>query len=162
MSERVKNLVPCFLIALAPRKPTVARNEASKNTEVGLDRRQHERLAQLGWTRYLGWPPMGKSRLTPRGTMEQLHRPVNSGCGRSRRSRKSAQMMIDVAVQRVDHRQALEIVADIELVGHAHAAMDLDRALADETARFADLRLRGGRGLGALRVARQLQRHHQG
>ena len=47
--------------------------------------------------------------------------------------------MIDVAVQRVDHRDALEVVAERQFVGHAHAAVDLHRVLADKTARFADL-----------------------
>src|SRR5580704_17399836 len=40
------------------------------------------------------------------------------------------EVMIDVAVQRVDHRDALEVVAERQFVGHAHAAVDLHRVLA--------------------------------
>lgn len=42
--------------------------------------------------------------------------------------------MVDIAELGVDHRQALEVVADIEFVGHAHAAMKLHGLLADEAA----------------------------
>jgi hypothetical protein len=35
----------------------------------------------------------------------------------------ACQVMIAVAEQRVEHRQALEIVANFKLVGHAHAAV---------------------------------------
>ena len=47
-------------------------------------------------------------------------------------------MMVGVAEQGVDQRQALEVVADIQLVGHADATMDLDLLLADEASCFAD------------------------
>src|SRR6187399_215856 len=45
---------------------------------------------------------------------------------------ESLQMMVDVAEHRVDHRQPLEVVADAEFFGHAHAAVQLNRLLADE------------------------------
>src|ERR1700734_1846381 len=48
------------------------------------------------------------------------------------------EMMIGVAELRVDDREAFEVVADHRLHGHADAAMDLDRLLADETARASD------------------------
>ena len=51
-------------------------------------------------------------------------------------------MMIGVAEHRVDHGDALEIVADLVLHGHADAAVELDRLLADEAAGAADLHLR--------------------
>ena len=41
------------------------------------------------------------------------------------------QMHVGVAEQHVDHRHALEVVADIVFHGHADAAVQLDRFLAD-------------------------------
>jgi len=40
-------------------------------------------------------------------------------------------MMVGVAEHRVDHGDALEVVADLVLHGHANATMELDRALAE-------------------------------
>jgi len=40
--------------------------------------------------------------------------------------------------------QPLKVVADIELVGHAHAAVDLYGLLADEASGLADGNLGGG------------------
>ena len=51
---------------------------------------------------------------------------------RCRKAGEAAAVVIGVAEQRVDHGQALEIMADGELVGHAHAAMQLHRRLADQ------------------------------
>ena len=56
----------------------------------------------------------------------------------------AAEVMHRIAEGHVDHGQALEIVADRELVGHAHAAMQLDRLLAHEARGPADVVL--GRG----------------
>ena len=55
-------------------------------------------------------------------------------------------MVLNIAVQHVQHGEALEVVADIQFIGHAHAAMDLHRLLADEAAGLADLHLGGGDG----------------
>ncbi len=41
-----------------------------------------------------------------------------------------------------NHRRALEVVADREFVGHAHAAVDLDGFLSAQRQPLADLRLR--------------------
>ena len=37
--------------------------------------------------------------------------------------------MIDIAELGIEDRQTLEIAADRQLIGHTHAAMDLDRFL---------------------------------
>src|SRR5579883_2429132 len=52
------------------------------------------------------------------------HEPAQAGEG--------GEMMVRVAEQRIDHGDALEIVADLRLHGHADAAVQLDRALADD------------------------------
>ena len=76
--------------------------------------------------------------------------------------RVALQVMVDIAVERIEHGQPLEVMADIEFVGHAHAAMKLHRLLADEAAGLADLHL-GRRGrLLALDIALvELERDHQ-
>lgn len=51
------------------------------------------------------------------------------------------QVEVDVAELLADHGEAFEVVADVEFVGHAHAAVDLDGVLADELAGLADLDL---------------------
>lgn len=51
--------------------------------------------------------------------------------------------MIGAAQLPLDHRQALEAAADRQLFRHAHAAMQLDRVLADEAAGAADRDLGG-------------------
>ena len=42
-----------------------------------------------------------------------------------------------------DHRQPLEVVTDAQLVGHPHAAVQLDRVLTHEASRLAHLHLEG-------------------
>src|SRR5437879_6488540 len=54
----------------------------------------------------------------------------------------AAEMVIGVAEGVFDHGQPLEVVADLGLLGHADAAMELDRLLTDELPRFADLHFR--------------------
>src|SRR5262245_45013320 len=49
------------------------------------------------------------------------------------------EMVVGVAEQRVDDADAFEIVPDLVLHGHADAAVQLDRVLADETPGAADL-----------------------
>ena len=50
-------------------------------------------------------------------------------------------MEIRVAERQVDRGQPLEVMADDQLVGHAHAAVQLNRLLADEAARLTDRHL---------------------
>ena len=47
--------------------------------------------------------------------------------------------MIDITKLSVDHGQALEVVPNVEFVGHAHAAMQLNRLLSNETTGLTDL-----------------------
>src|SRR5262245_59926175 len=71
------------------------------------------------------------------------------------------EMVVSVAEHRIDHGDALEVVADLVLHGHADAAMQLDRALTDDTTGASDLHLGGGDRLAALRGV-LLLRHHGG
>jgi hypothetical protein len=52
------------------------------------------------------------------------------------------QMEVRVAERQVDCRQALEVVADDQLVCHTHAAVQLDRLLSHETSRLPNGNLR--------------------
>src|SRR4051812_5693298 len=52
------------------------------------------------------------------------------------------EMIVGIAEHRIDHRDALEVVPDLVLHGHADAAVELDRLLAHELARAADLHFR--------------------
>ena len=71
--------------------------------------------------------------------------------------------MVDGAELAFDHCGALEVVAHGQLIGHAHAAMDLDRGLANELGRATDLDLGCRNGLGAVMCAFvQLQGGHIG
>ena len=74
------------------------------------------------------------------------------------------QVVLLVAEHEVDHGQPLEIVADRELVGDAHAAVHLHRALAAELARLADLHLGARCRLAAHDgiLVVDLERRHQG
>src|SRR6476620_1685594 len=54
----------------------------------------------------------------------------------------AAQVVVGVAKSVLDHGQPLEVVADLGLLSHADAAMELDRLLADELSGFADLHFR--------------------
>ena len=53
-------------------------------------------------------------------------------------------MVVHVSEEHIDHGEPLEIVADRELVRHAHPAMKLDGFFADPFAGTADLHF-GGR-----------------
>src|SRR6266542_6906758 len=64
------------------------------------------------------------------------------------------EVMVGVAEHRVDRGDALEIMPDLVLHGHAHAAVELYRLLADQPAGAPDLHLGGGDGLVALRLIR--------
>jgi hypothetical protein len=70
-----------------------------------------------------------------------------------------SEVMVGVAEQRVDHGDALEIMADLVLHGHADSAVELDRALSDDAARTADLYLDGGNRFAPLGGVRFLGHH---
>src|SRR5262245_2333713 len=70
------------------------------------------------------------------------HDPAHAG--------ERAEMIVGIAEHRIDHRDALEVVADLVLHGHADTAMQLDRLLADEFSRAADLHLGGADRLAPL------------
>jgi hypothetical protein len=46
------------------------------------------------------------------------------------RLREAVEMMVGVTELGVDRGEPLHVMADVQLVGHAHAAMQLDRLLA--------------------------------
>src|SRR6266851_4082126 len=71
------------------------------------------------------------------------------------------EVVVGVAEQRVDHGDALEVMADLVFVGHADAAMELDRLLADELARAAALHLGGGDNAAPLAGIRRLGHHRR-
>src|SRR5690349_17853993 len=57
---------------------------------------------------------------------------------------KALEVEVRVAELLRDHREAAEGVADLELLAHAHAAVQLHRLLADVARVVGDLDLRGG------------------
>src|SRR3954447_2709995 len=59
------------------------------------------------------------------------------------RSRKACEMKIAVAERSVDRSQAFEVMSDVELLGHPHAAVQLNRLLTDEASGATDELLRG-------------------
>ncbi len=72
-------------------------------------------------------------------------------------------MVVGVAEQPLDHRHALEVVADLVLLAHADPAVQLDRVLTDEPARLGDLHFRGGDAAAARdRIAALLVERHRG
>src|SRR6185437_9313259 len=77
--------------------------------------------------------------------------------------RDAAQMIVGVAKGVLDHREPLEVVADLRLLRHADAAVELDRLLADELSGLADLHLgggdRGGALLGVVEIASHGREH---
>src|SRR5207244_2635383 len=77
-----------------------------------------------------------------------LHQPAAVG--------DAAEVVVGVPKGVLDHGQPLEVVADLGLLRHADAAMELDRLLADELSGFADLHLRrrhrGGAFLGIVEI----------
>src|SRR5436189_2803874 len=87
------------------------------------------------------------SRTAPDGKLASVHALF---CGISAEGRKTREVMVGIAELLADHRQATERVRDLELLAHAHAAVQLDRLLADVAARIRDLDLRGGHGAPAL------------
>ena len=137
-------------IAAGRERGTGAGQDGAAHLAVGVDARRGvreqfavavlaQRIARLG--------AVDRQRDDVAGLLEQqrAHAALSLSS-----MREALQMMIDAAVKRVDHGEALEIVADIQFVGHAHAAVHLHRALADEAAGLADLHLCGGGGLASL------------
>ena len=79
--------------------------------------------------------------------------PLAGGGLPARQLRVPPQVPVGVAELAFDHGHALEEVADVQLVGHAHAAVDLHGVLADQLAGLADLHLGAGGGELALAIA---------
>src|SRR5882724_8590673 len=80
-----------------------------------------------------------------------LHQPARVG--------DAAEVVVGVAKAVFDHGQPLEVVPDLGFLGHADAAVKLDRLLADELAGLADLHLGGGHRSGAFLGAVEIGRH---
>src|SRR6185295_1565648 len=59
-------------------------------------------------------------------------------------------MMLDIAPAHVDAVQSLDVVADRQFIGHAHATVHLYRLLADQAPASTDDGLRCGDGLAPL------------
>src|SRR5579859_5372444 len=101
--------------------------------------------------RGLIWPSL---RLGPRGAPRHIERPRESAGASGRRVERQGlvalEVVVDVAKLALDDGGALEVVADGHLVGHAHAAVQLDGVLAHEAAGAADLHLGGRQCLGPL------------
>src|SRR5262245_26965281 len=57
---------------------------------------------------------------------------------------ETTQLCVGAAERQLDRQQALEPVAELQLVGHADAAVQLHRLLRDETAALPDHHLGGG------------------
>src|SRR3954452_3314158 len=73
--------------------------------------------------------------------------------------RHAALVVVGVTERVLDHGQALEVVADLRLHGHADAAVELDRLLSDELQRLADLHLGRGDGVAALLGVLEISSH---
>src|SRR5260370_24356094 len=73
-------------------------------------------------------------------------------------------MMVGVAKCHIDHREALEIMADVELVDDSHRAVQLDGLLADEARGLSYIGLGARYGSAACRgvVARGLDCRNDG
>src|SRR5262245_34840301 len=79
------------------------------------------------------------SRTAPEGKLTSVHALF---CGTSAERSEAREMVIRVAKLLRDHRQPPERVRHLKLLAHAHAAVELDRLLADMAARVGDLDLR--------------------
>ena len=67
-------------------------------------------------------------------------------------------MVVHVSEEHIDHGEPLEIVADCELVRHAHPAMKLDGFFANPFAGTTDLHFGGRSRSGALTALEILDR----
>src|SRR5258706_15794735 len=76
----------------------------------------------------------------PSSTVAQALRRTASS--RLLKRRKALQVMVRIAELLRDHRQAAEAVAHLQLLAHAHAAVQLHRLLADVARAVGDLDLR--------------------
>src|SRR5690606_29597674 len=85
--------------------------------------------------------------------------PLPSSGVRRRVAPVLPQVFIGTAHAQLEGQQPTEAVADVEFVGHAHAAMQLHRLLPDPARGLADQRLGAGHGLAArMRVVLQAGR----
>src|SRR5206468_3925371 len=64
------------------------------------------------------------------------------------------QMIGGIAELDVDGAYSLEVVADVQLVAHAHAAVQLHGLLCDKSCGVTNLRLRAGRQFRSIRLLR--------
>src|SRR5262245_37755013 len=87
------------------------------------------------------------SRTAPDGKLARVQALF---CGISAERSEAREVMVRVAELLPDHRQAAERVRDLQLLAHAHAAVQLDRFLADMAACVGDLDLRCRNGARAL------------
>src|SRR5258705_4063812 len=82
------------------------------------------------------------AKSAPRNDGSRLNQPAAAG--------DAAEVIVGVAEAVLDHGQPLEVVADPGFLRHADAAVELDRLLADELSRLADLHFRRRHRGGAL------------
>jgi hypothetical protein len=63
---------------------------------------------------------------------------------------EARQVKVGIAEAQIDHRQPLEVVADDEIIDHAHGAVHLHRLLTDQARRLANVGLGARHGAAAL------------
>ena len=68
-------------------------------------------------------------------------------------------MKVRVAKQRVDNGQALEVMTNVQLFGHAHAAVQLHSVLAHELTGLTNLNLKCADGFLCLRALALIHTH---
>src|SRR5262249_58383586 len=93
------------------------------------------------------------------------HGRLRLGNGASGRGPELLEVELAVAQQRLAQGQSLVVVADRQLVGHAHPAVQLDGLAADESRRARCLHLRrphGALGVGRVVIERLQRRVHDG
>src|SRR5262245_2030339 len=110
---------------------------------------------------WLGGGSTGMAIISPRLLLRVSILSYLSGADHATHARERREMIVGIAEHGIDHRDALEVVADLVFHRHADAAVELDRLLADEFRRAPDLHLGGADRLAPLRGVRLL-RHHGG
>src|SRR5258708_22400412 len=124
--------------------------------------RSRAAAAGAGWQTSPPTTSAASNRIQP---VPFTRRPIVESLRRSDRIYEAAgfgddgAVVIGVAEHRIDHADALEVMADLVLVGHADAAMKLDGLLADIAPGTAGLDLGGGDGAAALAFIRRLGHH---
>src|ERR1700686_3359398 len=86
----------------------------------------------------------------PRIALRSIRATRSRGLNQPAALGDAAKVVVGVAKGVLDHGQPLEVVTDLGLLGHADAAVKLDRLLADEFQRLADLHFRRRDRGGAL------------